>query len=80
MNTVKGLFPSPWLSSVSATTFFRADTGKNSRKLPLRAAGNFRITFVINTNKPEDQLFVSGIYKERNIQVCAALYDIIKGV
>ncbi|MCO5014944.1 hypothetical protein M1V57_28410, partial [Escherichia coli] len=37
--------------------------------LPLRAAGYFRIPFVINTYKPEDQLFVSGIHKGGNIQV-----------
>ncbi|EFF9187524.1 hypothetical protein BKZ62_005308 [Escherichia coli] len=55
-----------------------ADTGKNGRKLPLRAAGYFRIPFVINTYKPEDQLFVSGIHKEGNIQVCAALNGIVK--
>ncbi|MCW7199827.1 hypothetical protein OHD55_30020 [Escherichia coli] len=34
--------------------------------------------FVINTYKPEDQLFVSGIHKERNIQVCATLNSIVK--
>ncbi|AXV27951.1 hypothetical protein FORC69_p102 (plasmid) [Escherichia coli] len=39
-----------------------ADTGKNGRKFPLRAAGDFRIPFVINTYKPEDQLFVSRIH------------------
>ncbi|HDV1257996.1 TPA: hypothetical protein RHV46_003796 [Escherichia coli] len=55
-----------------------ADTGKNGRKHPLRTAGNFRIAFVINTNKPEDHLFVSHIHKERNIQVCAALNGIVK--
>ncbi|EFZ2364521.1 hypothetical protein ABM912_004513, partial [Shigella dysenteriae] len=55
-----------------------ADTGKNGRKFPLRAAGDFRIPFVINTYKPEDQLFVSGIHKERNIQVCATLNGIVK--
>ncbi|HAH7673330.1 TPA: hypothetical protein ACQ7XS_004383 [Escherichia coli] len=33
---------------------------------------------VINTNKPEDQLFVSCIHKERNIQVCATLNGIVK--
>ncbi|WP_206599166.1 hypothetical protein, partial [Escherichia coli] len=54
-----------------------ADTGKNGRKLPLRAAGYFRIPFVINTYKPEDQLFVSDIHKEGNIQVCAALNGIV---
>ncbi|EHL2401663.1 hypothetical protein KDF39_005600, partial [Escherichia coli] len=36
------------------------------------------IPFVINTYKPEDQLFVSGIHKEGNIQVCAALNGIVK--
>ncbi|EBV1256923.1 transposase [Salmonella enterica subsp. enterica serovar Corvallis] len=55
-----------------------ADAGKNGRKLPLRAAGDFRIPFVINTYKPEDQFFVSRIHKERNIQVCAALNGIVK--
>ncbi|MFP1498205.1 hypothetical protein ACLB1Q_36695 [Escherichia coli] len=55
-----------------------ADTGSNGRKHPLRTAGNFRIAFVINTNKPEDHLFVSHIHKERNIQVCAALNGIVK--
>ena len=55
-----------------------ADTGKNGRKLPLRVTGDFRIPFVINTYKPEDQLFVSGIHKEGNIQVCAALNGIVK--
>ncbi|WP_171548043.1 hypothetical protein, partial [Shigella sonnei] len=55
-----------------------ADTGKNGRKFPLHAAGNFRIPFVINTYKPEDQFFVSGIHKERNIQVCATLNGIVK--
>lgn len=30
------------------------------------------------TYKPEDQLFVSGIHKEGNIQVCAALNGIVK--
>ena len=55
-----------------------ADTGKNGRKLPLRAAGYFRIPFVINTYKPEDQLFVSRIQKERNTQVSAALNSIVK--
>ncbi|EOJ6138876.1 hypothetical protein ACKD5B_004552, partial [Shigella sonnei] len=55
-----------------------ADTGRNCRKFPLRAAGNFRIPFVINTYKPEDQFFVSGIHKERNIQVCATLNGIVK--
>ncbi|WP_205715523.1 hypothetical protein, partial [Escherichia coli] len=44
-----------------------SDTGKNGRKLSLRAAGYFRIPFVINTYKPEDQLFVSDIHKEGNI-------------
>ncbi|MCR2858269.1 hypothetical protein HNS20_27775, partial [Escherichia coli] len=34
--------------------------------------------FVINTYKPEDQLFVSGIHKEGYIQVCAALNGIVK--
>ncbi|ENA06463.1 putative iS91 orf [Escherichia coli P0304816.1] len=57
-----------------------ADTGKNVRKLPLRAAGYFRIPFVINTYKPEDQLFVSLIHKERNIQVCAAFNGIVKTI
>ncbi|HAV9068933.1 TPA: hypothetical protein JLE79_004148 [Escherichia coli] len=55
-----------------------ADTRKNGRKLPLRAAGYFRISFVINTYKSEDQLFVSRIHKEGNIQVCAALNGIVK--
>ncbi|HBE5670834.1 hypothetical protein OU548_24190 [Escherichia coli] len=55
-----------------------ADTGKNGRKLPLRATGDFRMPFVINTYKPENQLFVSRIHKERNIQVRAALYGIVK--
>ncbi|EPU2761164.1 hypothetical protein ACVVDA_004718, partial [Shigella sonnei] len=55
-----------------------ADTGRNCRKFPLHAAGNFRIPFVINTYKPEDQFFVSGIHKERNIQVCATLNGIVK--
>ncbi|EON3482473.1 hypothetical protein ACLLMF_004888 [Escherichia coli] len=55
-----------------------ADTRKNGRKLPLRAAGYFRIPFVINTYKSEDQLFVSRIHKEENIQVCAALNGIVK--
>ncbi|EFB9821975.1 hypothetical protein AB0807_004005 [Escherichia coli] len=55
-----------------------ADTGKNGCKLPLRAAGNFRIPFVINTNKPEDPLFVSHIHKERNTQVSTALNGIVK--
>ncbi|EAW8720015.1 TPA: hypothetical protein N3D26_004697 [Salmonella enterica subsp. enterica serovar Bredeney] len=45
---------------------------------PLRAVGYFRVPFVINTDKPEDQLFVSRIHKERNIQVCAVLNGIIK--
>ncbi|EPX0905597.1 hypothetical protein ACWU7N_004687, partial [Escherichia coli] len=57
-----------------------ADTGKNGRKFPLRAAGDFRIPFVINTYKPEDQLFVSRIHKERNIQVCAAFNGIVKTI
>ncbi|EFA7396625.1 hypothetical protein ACRB7M_003478 [Escherichia coli] len=57
-----------------------ADTGKNGCKLPLRAAGYFRIPFVINTNKPEDQLFVSRIHKERNTQVSAALNGIVKTI
>ncbi|HBA7781999.1 hypothetical protein R9Q10_00220 [Escherichia coli] len=55
-----------------------ADTGNNGRKLPLRASGYFWISFVINTYKPEDQLFVSRIHKERNIQVCTALNSIVK--
>ena len=55
-----------------------ADTGKNGRKLPLRAADDFRIPFGINTYKPEDQLFVSRIHKEGNIKVCAALNGIVK--
>ncbi|EOO9426654.1 hypothetical protein KUS54_RS25790, partial [Escherichia coli] len=55
-----------------------ADSGKNGRKLPLCTASDFRIPFVINTNKPEDQLFVSRIQKEWNIQVCAALNGIVK--
>lgn len=55
-----------------------ADTGKNGRKFPFRATGNFWILLVINTNKPEDQLFASGIHKERNIPVCAALNGIVK--
>ncbi|WP_276357562.1 hypothetical protein [Escherichia coli] len=38
----------------------------------------FRIPFVIDTNKPEDQLFVSSIQKERNTQVSAALNGIVK--
>ncbi|EFE6876519.1 hypothetical protein GDQ71_19915 [Escherichia coli] len=54
------------------------DTGKNGCKLPLRTAGYFRIPFVIDTNKPEDQLFVSCIQKERNTQVSAALNGIVK--
>ncbi|EFH0980057.1 hypothetical protein ACSHHH_005034 [Escherichia coli] len=57
-----------------------ADSGKYGRKLPLSAAGYFRIPFVINTNQPEDLLFVSLIHKERNMQVCAALNSIIKAV
>ncbi|WP_199898177.1 hypothetical protein [Escherichia coli] len=61
------------MATVRAVHAAGADTGKNGRKLPLRAAGYFRIPFVINTYKPEDQLFVSGIHKEGNIQVCAAL-------
>ncbi|HEB1798505.1 TPA: hypothetical protein RY505_003589 [Escherichia albertii] len=55
-----------------------ADTGKNGRKFPLRTTGYFRITFVIDTNKPEDQLFVFRIHKEGNIQVSAALNGIVK--
>ncbi|EEY8066773.1 hypothetical protein E9P57_004665, partial [Escherichia coli] len=47
---------------------------------PALCTGYFRIPFVINTNKPEDQLFVSGIHKERNIQVCAALNGIVKTI
>ncbi|BHI70914.1 hypothetical protein JNE17039_44640 (plasmid) [Escherichia coli] len=57
-----------------------ADTGKNGRKLPLRAAGDFRIPFVINTYKPEDLRFVSRIHKERNIKVCAVLNCIVKTI
>ncbi len=57
-----------------------ADTGKNGRKLPLRATGYFRIPLVINTYKPEDQLFVSHIHKERNIQSCAAFNGIVKTI
>ncbi|WP_213091595.1 hypothetical protein, partial [Escherichia coli] len=34
----------------------------------------------INTYKPEDQLFVSGIHKERNIQVCTVLNGIVKTI
>ena len=30
--------------------------------------------------KPEDQLFVSRIHKERNIQVCAAFNGIVKTI
>ena len=56
------------------------DTGKNGCKLPLRTAGYFRIPFVIDTNKPEDQLFVSRIHKERNIQVCSAFNGIVKTI
>lgn len=33
-----------------------------------------------NTYKPEDQLFVSRIHKERNIQVCAAFNGIVKTI
>ncbi|EHK4754914.1 TPA: hypothetical protein N8237_005464 [Escherichia coli] len=41
------------------------DTGKNGRKLPFRAASYFRIPFIINTYKPEDQFFVSGIHLQQ---------------
>ncbi|KXK77260.1 transposase [Escherichia coli] len=66
------------MATVRAVHAAGADTGKNGRKLPLCTAGYFRIPFVINTYKPEDQLFVSGIHKEGNIQVCAALNGIVK--
>lgn len=64
----------------SRRTIAGADTGKNGCKLPLRATGDFRVPFVINTYKPEDQLFVSRIHKEGNIQVCAALNGIVKTI
>ncbi|EYV52547.1 transposase [Escherichia coli O145:NM str. 2010C-3507] len=66
------------IATVRAVHAAGADTGKNGRKLPLCTAGDFRMPFVINTYKPEDQLFVSGIHKERNIQVCATLNSIVK--
>ncbi|MDM5035235.1 hypothetical protein QT350_25055 (plasmid) [Escherichia coli] len=47
----------------------------NSRSVQRAISG---YPFVINTYKPEDQLFVSGIHKEGNIQVCAALNGIVK--
>ena len=54
-----------------------ADTWEWSRT-PLCTACYFRIVLVINTNEPEDPLFVSCTHKKRNIQVCAALNGIIK--
>ncbi|MXD32747.1 hypothetical protein FQZ81_22635 [Escherichia coli] len=68
------------LAALRAVHTAGADTGKNGRKLPLCTTGYFRISFVINTYKPEDQLFVSGIHKERNIQVCTVLNGIVKTI
>ncbi|END3664468.1 hypothetical protein ABL231_004918, partial [Escherichia coli] len=42
--------------------------------------GDFRMPFVIDTYKPEDQLFVSRIHKEGNIKVCAVLNGIVKTI
>ncbi|MCW0137746.1 hypothetical protein OIU92_31665 [Escherichia coli] len=54
------------------------DTGKNGCKLPpvQRAISGYPSSST--SNKPEDQLFVSCIQKERNTQVSAALNGIVK--
>ncbi|WP_064764214.1 hypothetical protein [Escherichia coli] len=55
-------------------------TDKTLSRKPGAVQGYFRIPFVINTYKPEGQLFVSRIHKEWNIQVCAALNCIVKTI
>jgi hypothetical protein len=44
----------------------------------LRAAGDFGVTAVISADKPENELFVTGIDEERDIQGTAAVNGVVK--
>ncbi|ENU4631067.1 hypothetical protein ACMS8A_004241 [Escherichia coli O28ac,42:H7] len=47
-------------------------------QIPAPCSGQFPDTLRHQHDKPEEQFFVSGIHKERNIQVCATLNGIVK--